>query len=144
MLFVLTGGIYSLLIEICNIFHFCPHSYRWMAVISKKSRLAGYFGLIFMLNSLGASYKRVRPVTEKIRLFVFFSIYIAIKRFLMTTSPPNYCPRTMRRWPCWVSQTNPVGIKLFCCVKTFFCSHKFTQMLAAWVKTLYWPIQKIP
>ena len=63
-----------------------------MTVISEKSRLrliAGYFGLIFMLNSLGASYNRVRLVTEKIRLFVFFSIYIALKRFLMTTGPPN-------------------------------------------------------
>ena len=63
-----------------------------MAVISDKSRLrliVGYFGLIFMLNSLGASSNRVRLVTEKIRLFVFFSIYVSIERFLMKTSPPN-------------------------------------------------------
>ena len=29
-----------------------------------------------------------------------------------------------------VYQDNPVGIELFCYVKTFFCSHKLAQMLA--------------
>ena len=33
--------------------------------------------------------------------------------------------------------TNPVGIKLFSYVNTFFCSNKFAQMSATWVKTLY-------
>ena len=52
--------------------------------------IVDYFGLIFMLNSLRASYNRVRLVTEKIRLIVFFLfILLYIKRFLMTTSPPN-------------------------------------------------------
>ena len=34
-------------------------------------------------------------------------------------------------------QTNLVGDGLFCCVKSFFCSHKFAWMLATWVNTLY-------
>ena len=29
-----------------------------------------------------------------------------------------------------VSQTNPVGVELFSCVKTFFCSNKFSWLLA--------------
>ena len=36
-----------------------------------------------------------------------------------------------------VSQTNPLGVDLFSYENTFFCSHKFAQMLVKWVKTLY-------
>ena len=36
-----------------------------------------------------------------------------------------------------VSQTSPVGVELFSYVNAFFCSNKFTYMLATWVKTLY-------
>ena len=36
-----------------------------------------------------------------------------------------------------VSQTNPVGVELFSYANTFFCSNKFAEMLAMWVKTLY-------
>ena len=36
-----------------------------------------------------------------------------------------------------VSQTSPVGAELFSYVNAFFCSHKFAQMLATKVKTLY-------
>ena len=36
-----------------------------------------------------------------------------------------------------VFQTNPVGVELFSYVNAFFCSHKFAQMLATKVKTLY-------
>ena len=35
----------------------------------------------------------------------------------------------------FVSQTSPVGVELFSYVNTFFCSNKFAQMLATWVKT---------
>ena len=31
-------------------------------------------------------------------------------------------------------QTNPVGVQFFSYVNTFFCSNKFTELLAAWVK----------
>ena len=34
-------------------------------------------------------------------------------------------------------QTNPVGVEFFSYVNAFFCSHKFAQMLATRVKTLY-------
>ena len=40
----------------------------------------------------------------------------------------------------FVSQTIPVGVELFSYVNAFFCSKKFAQMLATWVKTLYWQI----
>ena len=43
----------------------------------------------------------------------------------------------MELQPCSQLLTNPVGIKLFSYVNTFFCSHKFAQMSATWVKTLY-------
>ena len=36
-----------------------------------------------------------------------------------------------------VSQINPLGVKLFSYANHFFCYNKFAQMLAAWVKTLY-------
>ena len=36
-----------------------------------------------------------------------------------------------------VFQTNPVGVEFFSYVNAFFCSHKFAQMLATRVKTLY-------
>ena len=36
-----------------------------------------------------------------------------------------------------VYQTSPVGVELFSYVNAFFCSHKFAQMLATKVKTLY-------
>ena len=36
-----------------------------------------------------------------------------------------------------VSQTSPLGVELFSYANTFFCSNKFAQMLATWVKTLY-------
>ena len=36
-----------------------------------------------------------------------------------------------------VSQTNPLGVELFSYANAFFCSNKFAQMLATWVKTLY-------
>ena len=38
-----------------------------------------------------------------------------------------------------VSRTNPMGVELFFISygKVFFCSNKFAQMLATWVKTLY-------
>ena len=38
-----------------------------------------------------------------------------------------------------VFQTNPVRVELFSQVNNFFCSHKFAQMLATRVKTLYVP-----
>ena len=41
-----------------------------------------------------------------------------------------------------VSQTNPVGVELFSYANAFFCSNKFAQILATWVKTLYWPLQQ--
>ena len=34
-------------------------------------------------------------------------------------------------------QTNPVRVELFSYVNSFFCSHKFSQTLATWVKMLY-------
>ena len=36
-----------------------------------------------------------------------------------------------------LSQTNPLGVKLFSYANHFFCYNKFARMLAAWVKTLY-------
>ena len=36
-----------------------------------------------------------------------------------------------------VSQTNPPGVELFSYAYVFFCSNKFPQMLATWLKTLY-------
>ena len=36
-----------------------------------------------------------------------------------------------------VSQTNPLGVELFSYANACFCSNKFAQMLATWVKTLY-------
>ena len=36
-----------------------------------------------------------------------------------------------------LSQTNPVGVELFSYANSFFCSNKFANMLATWVKTLY-------
>ena len=35
----------------------------------------------------------------------------------------------------FVSQTSPLGVELFSYVNAFFCSNKFTYMLATWVKT---------
>ena len=35
----------------------------------------------------------------------------------------------------FVSQTSPVGVELFSYINAFFCSNKFAQMLATWVKT---------
>ena len=37
----------------------------------------------------------------------------------------------------FVFQTSPVGVELFSYVNDFFCSNKFPQMLATWVKTEY-------
>ena len=36
-----------------------------------------------------------------------------------------------------VSQSNPVGVETFLMWKTFFCSNKFTKLMARWVKPLY-------
>ena len=36
-----------------------------------------------------------------------------------------------------VSQTNPLGVVLFSYANAFFCSNKFAEMLATWVKTLH-------
>ena len=41
-----------------------------------------------------------------------------------------------------VSQTSPVGLELLSYANAFFCSNKFAQMLAMWVKTLYFLDQK--
>ena len=85
--------------------------------------IVGYFGLIFMLNSLRASYNRVRLVTEKIRLIVFFSIYIAIyKAFSHDDKSAKLVSQNNEMMAMLVSLTSPVGVELFCCVKTFFCA----------------------
>ena len=54
--------------------------------------------------------------------------------FQMTSLPPGWCLKTMKRQPCWCPR--PVLWELN--FEGFFFSNKFVQlMLAAWVKSLY-------
>ena len=43
----------------------------------------------------------------------------------------------MKRRPCWWHQTNPLRVKLFSYVNTFFCFNKFAWLLVTWVHTVY-------
>ena len=57
-----------------------------------------------------------------------------IEGFQMTSLPPGWCLKTMKRQPCWCPR--PVLWELN--FEGFFFSNKFVQlMLAAWVKSLY-------
>ena len=49
-----------------------------------------------------------------------------IECFHVTSRRSYWCPKTMKRRPCWCLKTNPVGVELFSCANAFFCSNKFT------------------
>ena len=60
-----------------------------------------------------------------------------IECFHVTSRQPYWCPKKNETAAILLFKTNPVGVKLFSYVKTFFCSNKFVWLLATWVKTLY-------
>ena len=82
-----------------------------------------------------------------------------LERFHMTPRPPYWWFKLMKRRPCWCS-TWVLYVKLelnqpLSHVKAVVWSNKFAQLLATWVKTLYWanffklkinpdPLSKIP
>ena len=47
-----------------------------------------------------------------------------IERFHMTSRPPYWCSKPMKRWPCWCFRP----------VLWVFCFNKFSYLLAKWVK----------
>ena len=58
----------------------------------------------------------------------------SIECFHVTSRPPYWFPKTMKRRPC--SKLVLCETK-FSYANTFFCFKKFAEMLATWVKTLY-------
>ena len=50
---------------------------------------------------------------------------IVIECFHMTSRWLYWCPKTMKRRPCWCPKKKPLGVELFSYANAFFCSNKF-------------------
>ena len=56
----------------------------------------------------------------------------------MTSGRPYWCPKNMKRWPCWCPKPVLWELNSFLMqTHLFLCSDKFAHMQATWVKTLY-------
>ena len=54
---------------------------------------------------------------------------LSTERFQMTSGRPYQCSKTIKGRPCWCCKPILWELELFSYVNSFFCSHKFAQML---------------
>ena len=63
-----------------------------------------------------------------------FCLKQGIECFHMTSRRPYWCPKTMKQWLCWCPKSVLWELNSFLTQMDFFCSNKFAERLATWVK----------